>query len=63
MSDKKTFEEPVAAATNAAKDFDVGEVVDGHQSAEDGQYRRTISSRQIHVGRPLHGWHTPRPLR
>ncbi|KAI7262354.1 hypothetical protein KC345_g9451 [Hortaea werneckii] len=49
MSDKKALEEPVAAATDAAKDLDVGEVVSQSQGAEDGQYRRTISSRQIHV--------------
>lgn len=50
MSDKKAFGEPVAAAADATKDIDVGEVVNQSQRVEDGQYQRTISSRQIHVG-------------
>ncbi|KAI7334543.1 hypothetical protein KC315_g3690 [Hortaea werneckii] len=49
MSDKKAFGEPVAAAADATKDIDVGEVVSQSQRVEDGQYQRTISSRQIHV--------------
>lgn len=50
MSDKKTYGESVAAAADAANDCDVGEVVNQSEGAEDGQYQRTISSRQIHVG-------------
>lgn len=50
MSVKKAFGEPVAAATDTTKDLDVGEIVNQSQEAEDGQYQRTISSRQIHVG-------------
>ncbi|KAI7186014.1 hypothetical protein KC363_g6826 [Hortaea werneckii] len=49
MSAKKAIGESVAAAADAANDFDVGEVVNQSQGAEDGQYQRTISSRQIHV--------------
>lgn len=50
MSDKKAFGEPIAASADAANDLDVGEVVNQNQEAGDGQYQRTISSRQIHVG-------------